>query len=416
MKRIIRIIKKKKGFTLIELIVTIAVLGVLVLLASPRFFGHTQNAELTKGFANAKSIEKASEIYYMDHEDWPRLTDEPYTSEEIESYSEKIFDRTGQEVNLDPEGNYYDIDYDKLSNYVQVPDDKKNYILQNPVGKVFYMDNLNETGFARVDYSNSEKDENPIPIGEPMSFAYTGQPQNIELGKGTYKLEAWGAQGGSYDNNNYGGKGGYSKGLFELNEIRNVHIVVGGQGQGSYGPGGYNGGGMSGDEASDGGGASHIATVNGLLNSLSNNESSVILVAGGGGGSGRAKNGGYHGGPGGGLAGLSGIGHENIGTAGTQVAGGNVVSVNSTTLTNTTPGEFGQGGHIASHISFGSKAGGGGGYYGGGSGVAGGGGSSYIGGVQDGQTIPGDQSMPNPNGGKMVGNSGHGFARITRVR
>ena len=63
----LKMIKNKKAFTLVELIVTIAVLGVLVLLASPRFFGHTQNAELTKGFANAKSIEKASELYYMDN-------------------------------------------------------------------------------------------------------------------------------------------------------------------------------------------------------------------------------------------------------------------------------------------------------------------------------------------------------------
>ena len=156
--------KHKKAFTLIELIVTIAVLGVLVLLASPRFFGHTQNAELTKGFANARSIEKASELYYMDNNDWPRLTDDPYTSEEIESYSERIFNHTGQEINLDPEGNYYDIDYDKLSDYIQVPDDKKNYILQNPVGKVFYMENLNEAGIARVNYSNV-KEENDNPVG-----------------------------------------------------------------------------------------------------------------------------------------------------------------------------------------------------------------------------------------------------------
>ena len=34
--------KNKKAFTLIELIVTIADIGILVLLASPRFFGHTQ--------------------------------------------------------------------------------------------------------------------------------------------------------------------------------------------------------------------------------------------------------------------------------------------------------------------------------------------------------------------------------------
>lgn len=184
-------IKNKKAFTLIELIVTIAVLGILVLLAGPRFFGYTQNAELTKGFANAKSIEKASELYYMDHEDWPRLTDEPYTSEEIESYSERIFDRTGQEVNLDPEGNYYDIDYDKLSDYIQVPDDKKSYILQNPVGKVFYMDNLNETGIARVNYSSAKEElRNPIGIRKPIEgeIAIDSAEELAKIGQTGYPL------------------------------------------------------------------------------------------------------------------------------------------------------------------------------------------------------------------------------------
>ena len=68
----------------------------------------------------------------------------------------------------------------------------------------------------------------------------------------------------------------------------------------------------------------------------------------------------------------------------------------------------------------------GGGWYGGGGGGAdisgetsstgggaGGGGFGYIGGVKDGQTIPGNQSMPNPNGGTMVGKTGNGFANIT---
>ncbi len=43
----------------------------------------------------------------------------------------------------------------------------------------------------------------------------------------------------------------------------------------------------------------------------------------------------------------------------------------------------------------------------------GGGGSGYIGGVTSGQTIAGNTSMPNPLGGTMTGNMGHGYARIT---
>lgn len=267
-------IKNKKAFTLIELIVTIAVLGILVLLASPRFFGHTQNAELTKGFANARTIEKASELYYMDNNDWPRLTDEPYTSEEIESYSERIFDRTGQEVNLDPEGNYYDIDYDKLSDYIQVPDNKENYILQNPVGKVFYMENLNETGKSRVSYDSKgepEKSKEEIlyeftsatftnagatgrfgPTQEQLDSAYVGSEIEGQISSengiqlwtvpksGTYRIETYGAQGG-----NNGGKGSIMKGDFDLLKEDNVEIIVGQMGifAQSKDNGGYGGGG-----------------------------------------------------------------------------------------------------------------------------------------------------------------------------
>lgn len=58
-----------------------------------------------------------------------------------------------------------------------------------------------------------------------------------------------------------------------------------------------------------------------------------------------------------------------------------------------------------------------GGWYGGGKGntyaVSGGGGSGYIGGVQNGQTIAGNTTMPSANGSTETGHSGNGYARIT---
>lgn len=44
-----------------------------------------------------------------------------------------------------------------------------------------------------------------------------------------------------------------------------------------------------------------------------------------------------------------------------------------------------------------------------------GGGSSYMDGVSNGQTLSGNQSMPNPNGETMVGNTGHGKATISYI-
>ena len=100
----------KKAFTLIELIVVMVVIGVLVLLAMPKFMGQTKKATLTKHISTVKQLETASERYYVDNQDWPRLSDEPYSSTDIEAYANRIYDLTGKEVELDTDGNYYDID------------------------------------------------------------------------------------------------------------------------------------------------------------------------------------------------------------------------------------------------------------------------------------------------------------------
>jgi hypothetical protein len=82
----------------------------------------------------------------------------------------------------------------------------------------------------------------PFPVGDVRNFAYTGNVQSVVLPAGQYKLQCWGAQGGTCSAGYYGGKGGYSEGVLTLTSPTTVYIFVGGKGS-SSGNGGWNGGG-----------------------------------------------------------------------------------------------------------------------------------------------------------------------------
>lgn len=141
-------------------------------------------------------------------------------------------------------------------------------------------------------------------------FDFTGDVQSIELPAGKYKLQCWGAQGGtSYGNSNgVGSKGGYSEGVLTLTETTTLYVFVGGMGANgsstSLVNGGWNGGGASVGKSSynsggengisypaSGGGSTDFCTVtssmsysSGRTNRSSASLLSRIIVAGGGAG------------------------------------------------------------------------------------------------------------------------------------
>ena len=231
-------------------------------------------------------------------------------------------------------------------------------------------------------------------------FSYTGSPQTYIVPEtGVYILEVWGAAGGSV-NGLAGGSGGYSSGQVNLTKGEILYIYVGGKGKGATKSGealdgGYNGGGaVTGNSSVDhinasGGGATHIAKVDGLLETLKTNQDMILIVAGGGGGArdevnhnGTARWG--TGGTGGGLTG--GGAYSNYGTL------NDPFEITDNAATQTSGASFGKGADTV------SESAGGGGFYGGYAGDSplytgsGYGGSGFIGNVLNGYTTNGVQT------------------------
>ena len=306
-------------------------------------------------------------------------------------------------------------------------------------------------------YSTSHEKSCIDLIGKVYSYQYTGDAQEFTPEcNGTYKVELWGAQGGTYNDTYHGGKGAYVSGTIDLTTTDNLYVYVGSQPANDYRQaGGYNGGGRVAENddgrGRSGGGATDIRLVSGSWNDFES-LASRIMVAGAGGGA--ACEGGSWCGAGGSGGGLTGniptsLGSNAIkyyGTGGTQTAGGTSLDGEEhypSGLSNI--GGFGYGGDSGSRDDSGS---GGSGYYGGGGSSyasAGGGGSSFISGYAgcdaidetstedniihtgqpnhysnmvftDGVMKDGTEEMPDYTGySTITGNTGNGYAKITLV-
>lgn len=266
-----------------------------------------------------------------------------------------------------------------------------------------------------------------------MDFNYTGSTQSKTLKPGTYTIECWGGQGGTYSGY-IGGYGGYSKGTITLTKTTTVYVSVGGAGSSSSTAAGFNGGGTGISSGRGGGGATDVRIGQNSLYSR-------VIVAGGGGGAGVTSANANPCGCGGGEYGGDGYYNNTTGsyTTGQNRSGGSASqTAGGITWSTGTQATFGQGGNASGY----SCGGGGGGWYGGGGaydsdsdsdGRWGGGGSGYVytsstaknypNGcllnsthyLTNAQTIAGDTSFTSPTGSVETGHTGNGFCRITNL-
>ena len=194
-----------------------------------------------------------------------------------------------------------------------------------------------ENGYSVTEGSGSFKvNDNTIreiKTEKVYNFDYTGAVQEWTVpATGTYKIEVWGAEGGSYSSKYCGGYGGYSVGEVKLLNGTKLYINVGGKGElasagakkGGYNGGGNNSGPSGWGKGASGGGATHIALSSGKLQDLKGKIKDILIVAGGGAGSGKEETwyGYYIGGHGGGFSGTMGSASRgDVHNPGTQVAG-----------------------------------------------------------------------------------------------
>ena len=246
--------------------------------------------------------------------------------------------------------------------------------------------------------------KNNIAISKNWNFSFTGEDQNFIVPiTGTYKLEVWGAQGGTDSATYHGGYGGYSTGLVKLTENERLYIYTGEKGKNintgkkvgevtAY-PNGGSVKTLGIDEYyttySSGGGSTHISIINKKIQNLENNKNSILIVAGGGGGACTWWKIEDHGGSGGGYIGTTTSKNYTNGntinfnpTAGSQSSGGSGGgNLNGNNASSWLNGKFGIGGGSKVTDTANISSGGGGGLYGGGAswGGSAAGGSGYIG-------------------------------------
>lgn len=85
--------KNKKGFTLIELIVVIAILGILSLFLVPSFMGYADDAKMQVAKSNTRTVWSAANSVMITKE---------YNSEiTVDNFNDKVLEKLGSGFNAD---------------------------------------------------------------------------------------------------------------------------------------------------------------------------------------------------------------------------------------------------------------------------------------------------------------------------
>lgn len=92
-------LRKAKGFTLIELVIVIVIVGILAAVSVPIYRGYTRKAMASEAMALAASVASAEKIYYAEHSAYAAVTNAQATAGGTAA------------IPVDPRGNKYFTSY-----------------------------------------------------------------------------------------------------------------------------------------------------------------------------------------------------------------------------------------------------------------------------------------------------------------
>jgi general secretion pathway protein G len=107
-----RLTREQRGFTLIEIMVVVVIIGILIGLVAPNILGRVDKARVTAARADISTLEQALAMYRLDNNRYPTtdqgleaLVTRPTSAPEPRNWNPEGYLR--QRVPLDPWGNPY---------------------------------------------------------------------------------------------------------------------------------------------------------------------------------------------------------------------------------------------------------------------------------------------------------------------
>lgn len=118
LQKIRQLMKNQQGFTLIELMVVVIILGILAAIAIPRYMNKKQDAIDARKAADIKVLQNAVDMYYFDNGEYPEANTAANPPET--DFHPLVAEKYLQDMPSDPikgDSKYYIIDDDGKVTY-----------------------------------------------------------------------------------------------------------------------------------------------------------------------------------------------------------------------------------------------------------------------------------------------------------